>query len=75
MTENSKIKDNNYEYDEDKYEDELYDRLDELFVEGAKKTIARLKSKGIPVALYDIEKKKVYLDKVGGESKNLKIIT
>lgn len=62
MTENSKIKDNNYEYDEDKYEDELYDRLDELFVEGAKKTIARLKAKGIPVALYDLEKEKVYLE-------------
>ncbi|MDY4110419.1 MAG: hypothetical protein SOY48_05995 [Eubacterium sp.] len=62
MTENSKIKDNNYEYDEDKYEDELYDRLDELFVVGAKKTITRLKSKGIPVALYDLEKEKVYLE-------------
>ena len=31
-------------------------------VEGAKKTIARLKSKGIPVALYDLEKEKVYLE-------------
>ena len=62
MIENSKIIDNNYEYDEDKYEDELYDRLDELFIEGAKKTIARLKSKGIQVALYDLEKEKVYLE-------------
>ncbi len=62
MIDNSKIKDNNYEYGEDKYEDELYDRLDKLFVEGAKKTIARLKSKGIPVALYDLEKEKVYLE-------------
>lgn len=62
LIENNKIENINYEYDENKYEDELYDRLDELFVEGAKKTIARLKSKGMPVALYDLEKEKVYLE-------------
>lgn len=62
LIENNKIENINYEYDENKYEDELYDRLDELFIERAKKTIARLKSKGIPVALYDLEKEKVYLE-------------
>ena len=62
MIENNKIENINYEYDENKYEDELYDRLDELFVEGAKTPLARWKSKGLPVALYDLEKEKVYLE-------------
>ena len=53
-----KIEDEEY----DLYKDELDDQLDEIFREGAKKIIADLKAKGIPVALYDLEKKKVYLE-------------
>lgn len=38
------------------------DELDEIFAEGAKLVIANLKLKGIPIALYDIEKKQVYVE-------------
>lgn len=45
------------------------DELDEIFAEGAKLIISKLKLKGIPIALYDIEKEQAYVEYPDGTRK------